>query len=179
MIEKSLLELDFASLTRRTFTPSPAAWEDQVLYFLLLDRFSDGSENGYYDNDGNLVTTGNARVITAVRSAGTGTLQGTLTATTVNGVATFADLSHNLATTITINFTSSGLTSTTSSNIVVSPAAFAQLQLLVPGETAAPGRVVAEAAAAMQIAFRAYIFPTRHNGSSLIPMQYYVLDSDE
>jgi hypothetical protein len=39
-IEKSLQELDFASLTRRTFTPSPAAWEDQVLYFLLLDRFS-------------------------------------------------------------------------------------------------------------------------------------------
>jgi glycosidase len=45
-IEKSLLELDFASLTRRTFTPSPAAWEDQVLYFLLLDRFSDGNEKG-------------------------------------------------------------------------------------------------------------------------------------
>jgi hypothetical protein len=36
-IEKSLLELDFASLTRRAFTPSPATWEDQVLYFLLLD----------------------------------------------------------------------------------------------------------------------------------------------
>jgi hypothetical protein len=43
-IEKSLLELDFAKLTQRTFTPSPAAWEDQVLYFLLLDRFSDGKE---------------------------------------------------------------------------------------------------------------------------------------
>src|SRR5262249_43617896 len=47
-IEKSLLDLDFASLTRRTFTPSPAAWEDQVLYFLLLDRFSDGKEKGGY-----------------------------------------------------------------------------------------------------------------------------------
>src|SRR6202162_2331133 len=52
-IEKSLLDLDFASLTRRTFTPSPAAWEDQVLYFLLLDRFSDGNEQGgYRNNDG-------------------------------------------------------------------------------------------------------------------------------
>ena len=52
-IEKSLLDLDFASLTRRTFTPSPAAWEDQVLYFLLLDRFSDGKEQGgYRDDDG-------------------------------------------------------------------------------------------------------------------------------
>src|SRR5262245_25024628 len=47
-IEKSLLELDFATLRRRTFTPSPAAWEDQVLYFLLLDRFSDGKEKGGY-----------------------------------------------------------------------------------------------------------------------------------
>jgi len=45
-IEKSLLDVDFASLTRGPFTPSPAAWEDQVLYFLMLDRFSDGNENG-------------------------------------------------------------------------------------------------------------------------------------
>jgi glycosidase len=58
-IEKSLLELDFASLTRRTFTPSPAAWEDQVLYFLLLDRFSDGKEkDGYRDNEDRLVHSG-------------------------------------------------------------------------------------------------------------------------
>jgi hypothetical protein len=58
-IEKSLLELDFASLTRRTFTPSPAAWEDQVLYFLLLDRFSDGKEkDGYRDNENRPVRTG-------------------------------------------------------------------------------------------------------------------------
>jgi len=51
-IEKSLLDVDFASLTRRTFSPSPAAWEDQVLYFLLLDRFSDGNEQGYRDANG-------------------------------------------------------------------------------------------------------------------------------
>src|ERR1700758_4861757 len=58
-VEKSLLELDFASLTRRTFTPSPAAWEDQVLYFLLLDRFSDGKEkDGYRDNADRAVSGG-------------------------------------------------------------------------------------------------------------------------
>src|SRR6476620_11427611 len=58
-IEKSLLEIDFASLTRGRFTPSPAAWEDQVLYFLMLDRFSDGNENGgYADVAGRAVTTG-------------------------------------------------------------------------------------------------------------------------
>jgi glycosidase len=58
-IEKSLLDLDFATLTRRTFTPSPAAWEDQVLYFLLLDRFSDGKEkDGYRDSKDRAVQTG-------------------------------------------------------------------------------------------------------------------------
>src|SRR5262244_534737 len=58
-IEKSLLDIDFASLRRRTFTPSPAAWEDQVLYFLLIDRFSDGNEKGgHRDNDDRPVDTG-------------------------------------------------------------------------------------------------------------------------
>jgi glycosidase len=58
MVEKSLQELDLRALTRRTYTPSPAAWEDQVLYFMMLDRFSDGREQGYRDNDGQLVTSG-------------------------------------------------------------------------------------------------------------------------
>ncbi len=62
-IEKSLLDLDFAALTRRKFTPSPAAWEDQVFYFLLIDRFSDGNESGgYRDNDGRPVTAGTTRL---------------------------------------------------------------------------------------------------------------------
>ena len=58
-VEKSLLDIDFAALTRGPFTPSPAAWEDQVLYFLMLDRFSDGNENGgYADAAGRPVETG-------------------------------------------------------------------------------------------------------------------------
>ena len=64
-IEKSLLDIDFAALTRRTFMPSPAAWEDQVLYFLLLDRFSDGNERGgHRDNDGRPVTKGTTPLYT-------------------------------------------------------------------------------------------------------------------
>ena len=39
---KSIAEIDFASLTKRRYTPSPACWADQILYFLMLDRFSDG-----------------------------------------------------------------------------------------------------------------------------------------
>lgn len=58
MIEKTLAELDFTSLRERKFFPSPVAWEDQVLYFLMLDRFSDGTENGYKDDRGKVVTSG-------------------------------------------------------------------------------------------------------------------------
>ena len=37
---KSIAEIDFASLIKRQYTPSPDCWADQVLYFLMLDRFS-------------------------------------------------------------------------------------------------------------------------------------------
>jgi len=39
---RSLAELQLDELIRnKKFTPSPAAWDDEVLYFLLVDRFSD------------------------------------------------------------------------------------------------------------------------------------------
>ena len=59
MAEKSLAEIDFSSLLAgKHFFPSPTAWEDQVLYFLLVDRFSDGKEKGYRDLNGNVISTG-------------------------------------------------------------------------------------------------------------------------
>ena len=61
------------------------------------------------DAGGNLVATDNGRVITVALGSGTAALQGTLTATTVNGLATFNNLSYNLAETITLNFTAIGL----------------------------------------------------------------------
>src|SRR5437867_5393463 len=95
------------------------------------------------DSVGNLLTADNGRVITAARSGGTGTLQGTVTATTVNGIATFANLSHNVATTITLNFTASGLTSATSGNIVVSPATATQLSFTTQPNGARTGSPLA------------------------------------
>jgi glycosidase len=54
-----IFDIDFTALVSgRTYFPSPAAWEDEVLYFLMLDRFSDGNEHGYRDNAGATVTTG-------------------------------------------------------------------------------------------------------------------------
>ncbi|HZD52491.1 MAG TPA: alpha-amylase family glycosyl hydrolase [Woeseiaceae bacterium] len=75
-MEQRIADIDFAALTSgRMFFPSPAAWEDEVLYFLMLDRFSDGREDGYRDNDGATVTTGTTPPFQASdRGSATGTL---------------------------------------------------------------------------------------------------------
>lgn len=46
----------------KKYHPSPSAWEDQILYFLLPDRFSNGQETGYLDNDGKLVKGGSTPI---------------------------------------------------------------------------------------------------------------------
>lgn len=56
MGSKLLEEINLEDLTKREFHPSPAAWEDQTLYFMMLDRFSDGKEDGYKDIHGNPVS---------------------------------------------------------------------------------------------------------------------------
>lgn len=63
---KSLAEIDFATVTNRQYTPSPDCWADQILYFLMLDRFSDGNEKGgYRDAQGQPVMTGTTPLATA------------------------------------------------------------------------------------------------------------------
>jgi hypothetical protein len=79
------------------------------------------------DAGGNQVTTDNGTVVTAARLGGNGTLQGTLAATAVKGVVTFANLSHNVANTVTIVFTSGALIPDTSASVQIVPAAAAKL----------------------------------------------------
>src|SRR5215468_12579894 len=67
MSEKSLREVALARLCDRQFFPSPAAWEDQVLYFLMLDRFSDGNEKGYRGNNGRRVRRGTTPTVPVQR----------------------------------------------------------------------------------------------------------------
>jgi len=55
MIER-LRDIDWQTATVGPFHPSPVSWADQVLYFLLVDRFSDGKERGYRDVNGQPVT---------------------------------------------------------------------------------------------------------------------------
>ncbi len=72
---------------------SPWAWEDQVLYFLMLDRFSDGNETEYRDNANNMDSGKGTKLFTSGdngnaikdeasaekwRKAGTGWCGGTL-----------------------------------------------------------------------------------------------------
>jgi Alpha amylase, catalytic domain len=49
-------DLDFAAITAGPRTPSPSAWEDEVVYFVLVDRFSNNQEDGYSDLWGNPVS---------------------------------------------------------------------------------------------------------------------------
>ena len=77
--------------------------------------------------------------VTAARGAGAGTLLGATNVVAVGGIATFTNLAHPLATNITLQFTSGALTATNSTAIAVGAGAFTRLQILLPGETAAPG----------------------------------------
>src|SRR6185369_11117894 len=79
------------------------------------------------DRFGNLVASDNATVVTATRGAGAGQLQGATVLTAANSVVTFTDLSHNVATNITLLFSSGTLSNTASVVITISPAAVAQL----------------------------------------------------
>ncbi len=81
------------------------------------------------DQFGNLRNADNSTVVTASRNAGTGTLQGTVSVTAAGGVVTFNNLSHQVANTITIDFTNSSLASATSSSVAVAPASASRLTI--------------------------------------------------
>ena len=92
------------------------------------------------DQYGNLEAGDNTTTMTVFLGDGAGPLQGTLTATLVDGVATFTDLYDDRAETITLEFTGGGLTSLASVPIVVSPAAASQLVISQsPSGTATAG----------------------------------------
>jgi len=100
---------------------------------LVQDQFGNlrNTTNGISDN---------STVVSASRSSGTGSglLQGATSVTAVDGIAAFANLSHNVASTITLLFSASGLASATSTSITVSPAAATTLVFTTqPGNSTA------------------------------------------
>jgi hypothetical protein len=45
---KSIKDIELKYLVEnKEFTKSPIDWENQIIYFLLVDRFSDGQEENY------------------------------------------------------------------------------------------------------------------------------------
>src|SRR6266436_678533 len=92
-----------------------------------------------YDQFGIYCYQDYATIVTATRLSGSGTLQGTTTEQTIGGETSFADLSHNIANTITILFTAPGLTSVTSDPIAVGPGQANRLTFATQPGSAASG----------------------------------------
>jgi hypothetical protein len=88
-----------------------------------------------YDN----LCTSNTAVVKAACGAGGGALRGATNMAAQGGIASFTNLAALLATNLTIEFTSGSLTPTNSAGVAVSAGPFSQLQVLLPGQTAAPG----------------------------------------
>ncbi len=89
------------------------------------------------DQFGNVVTSDSSTVVSVILGSGNGPLQGTTTATLQNGVATFANLSENVAGTITLQFSGGGLSSPKSSSVLVNPAAANRLVFQIAPSSAA------------------------------------------
>src|SRR5207249_3679649 len=85
--------------------PSPTATAGVV--------FSQQPDVLTYDQFGVQCYQDYSTMVTATRASGSGTLQGTTTQQALGGDAVFADLSHNVANTITITFSASGMASVT------------------------------------------------------------------
>src|SRR6266404_4085675 len=84
-------------------------------------------------------------VVTATRAAGSGILQGRVTVRAASGVATFTNLSHNVATNISLQFNSGTLNSATSGGIAIGPAAGSRLTIAIqPSATATAGVTFAQ-----------------------------------
>src|SRR5207245_1782687 len=81
--------------------------------------------------------------VTASRSAGSGTLQGTTSVQASDGLVTYSSLSHNVATNITIVFSSGTLANTTSTAIAISPATATSLAFATQPAGATAGVIFA------------------------------------
>src|SRR5438034_45955 len=104
-----------------------------------------GATVAVQDSVGHTVTGDTSSVTLSIAagtptSGGPGSLSGTVTVSAVAGVATFSGLSINTAGTgYKLHAVDGGLTAADSSAFNITGGTFTKLQLLVPGETAAPG----------------------------------------
>ena len=109
-----------AATAGQPFATQPVVWEE--------DQF------------GNVVTTDSSSIVTASLASGAGPLHGTLTASVAGGIATFTNLSDNTTETITLKFTTGGLTSPASTSISITSAPSKLVIHTVPSTTATAGQ---------------------------------------
>jgi hypothetical protein len=93
------------------------------------------------DKFGNFRTNDSSTIVTASRSAGSDTLQGQTAVMAASGIAAFSNLSHNTATNITIQFSSTGVSNAISSSIAVSAATATRLAFAVQPGNATAGSI--------------------------------------
>ncbi len=79
------------------------------------------------DQYGNLETNDNRTVVTVSLASGVGPLEGTMSVTVIDGVATFGDLTDDKAETIALDFSSGSVTTGPSTDVIVIPAPTYQL----------------------------------------------------
>src|SRR5205085_2069397 len=124
------------SATSNDIVVSPAAASQLVITTQQIGRASCRAGFGVQpvvkeeDAFGNVITADSTHTVTAARgNHGTASLQrGPLTVTLSSGVATFSGLSYNVAEAMNLSFsTNAGAFTTTSADVLVSPAAASQL----------------------------------------------------
>ena len=115
------------------------------------------------DVNGNTVPTTGTQVV-ATLASGAGTLGGTLTANTVNGVATFTNLALTGTTgAYTINFSSAALTSITTGSITLSAGAPAAIAFQVQPSTVASAAAITPAVTVRVLDGAGNLVPTATN----------------
>ncbi|MGO9924476.1 MAG: hypothetical protein ACLQIB_58585 [Isosphaeraceae bacterium] len=96
------------------------------------------------DQFGNLETGDSSTVITASLASGKGPLRGTMSATVVDGVATFTNLADDTAESVALGFSGGGLSTGPSNSMVINPGATSSLVIQTqPSATATAGAAFA------------------------------------
>ena len=140
-----------ATTSSQNLTVSPAAASKLVLQTAPVAKAVAGTTLSpvivaVEDTYGNVVTSNNSTITLTLNSGIFSTGSATVTATAVNGIATFSSLAINTTGTYTV--TASGgdsLTTTTSGNLVISPAAFSSLAIQQNPTTGTAGVALAPA----------------------------------
>ncbi|HKJ44232.1 MAG TPA: invasin domain 3-containing protein [Balneolales bacterium] len=137
-----------ASVTSGTMSVNPAAASQMIIKTQPSSNVTAGQVFPIQpvikieDSYGNLETGDNSTSITVSLSQGKSSLQGTTSETASSGIATFTNLSYNLADTLILAFNGGGLPAVNSNSIIVSPATVSKLAFVQQPLNATKGNIL-------------------------------------